>query len=167
MYTILVGIEKVLLKIKKVFILCFYKLKYGKRFKYGKKLNFRKRFQVNISKHGRVVIGDNCFFNNDCSINSHKEIIIGNDNLFGENVKIYDHNHIFNNKNIDYKKNFTDRQIIIGNHNWFGSNCTILSKAKIGSNNVFSANTCINQNIDSDNIVRLNQELIQEKIIYK
>lgn len=167
MYIILTTVEKIFLRIKKRITICYYKIKYGKRLEIGKNISFRKRFQINISKNGKVIIGDNCFFNNDCSINAHNEIKIGNDNLFGENIKIYDHNHIFDDKKIDFKKNFKDKKILIGNHNWFGSNCVILSKAVIGSNNVFSANTCVNEKIDSDNIVKSKQELIIKKINYK
>lgn len=167
MYTIFDLFEKCILKIKQIITILYYKLKYGKRFKCGKKISFRKRFQINITKNGKVVIGNNCFFNNDCSINAHNEIIIGEDNLFGENVKIYDHNHVFNDKSINMKRTFNDRKIVIGNNNWFGSNCVILSKANIESNNVFGANTIINQEIDSDNIIITNPSIIKEKIKYK
>lgn len=99
-------------------------------------------------------IGDNNFFNNDCSIHCHKEIIIGNDNIFGENVKIYDHNHIFNDKTIDMKKNFKKTTIKIENNNWIGTNTVILSKASIGNFNVVSAGTILNQKYDNENLIR-------------
>jgi acetyltransferase-like isoleucine patch superfamily enzyme len=167
MYLICTLIEKLVIAIRIFLKTCYYKIKYGKRLSIGKKVKFRKRFAINISKNGFVKIGDNCFFNNDCTINAHKEIIIGHNNLFGENVKIYDHNHIFNDKTIDIKKNFIERKISIGNNNWFGTNCTILSKADIDSNNVFSANTCINEKIDSNNIVSCEKKLTKKKINYK
>ena len=167
MYSVCTLIEKIIIAVRIALKICYYKIKYGKRISFGKNIKFRKRFIINISKDGFVKIGDNCFFNNDCSINAHKEIVIGNNNLFGENVKIYDHNHIFNDKNIDMKKNFIERKIVIGDNNWFGSNCTILSKANIESYNVFSPNTCINEKIDSGNIVSYDIKLIKKRINYK
>ncbi len=167
MYSILTIIEKIFQRINQMMKILYYKIKYGKRFKCGKRVKFRKRFQLNISDNGYVSIGNDCFFNNDCSINAHKKIIIGDNNIFGENVKIYDHNHIFNDKKIDFKKNFNERSITIANNNWFGSNCVILSKAKIGSYNVFSANLSINEEYESENIVTLENKKTVKKIIYK
>lgn len=167
MYAFFSVLEKIVLNFKCIVKLNYYKLKYGKRLKVGKNLKFRKRFQINISNNGYLEIGDNCFFNNDCSINCHKKIVIGENNLFGENVKLYDHNHIFNDKNINFKKNFTEREILIGDNNWFGSNCIILSKANIGSYNVFSANLSINDKISNENILVLNEQIESKKIKFK
>lgn len=157
------GIQYLNAKIK---LFC-YKVRYGKRVQFGKGIKIRKRFNLYVGPNAELKIGDNVFFNNDCSINCMKKIEIGNDNLFGENVKIYDHNHIFNRLDMKRDKNFTMHNITIGNNNWFGSCCVILSKSNIGNNNVFSAGTVINENIENDNLVSLNTQISVNLIKYK
>ena len=154
MYYIIKIIAKIVVFMTMKFKIFYWKLKYGKRLKVGKNLKFRKRFNINIQDNGYVEIGDNNFFNNDCSINCHKEIIIGNNNLFGENVKIYDHNHIFNNKAIDMSKSFKENTVIIGNNNWFGTNSIILSKTLVGNYNVIAAGVVLNYKIDNENLIK-------------
>ena len=75
------------------FIKVFYKLLFGKEFQYGKKFHMRAHFHVTVENQGRIIIGDNCFFNNDCAVHCRKQITIGDNCIFGENVRIYDHNH--------------------------------------------------------------------------
>lgn len=154
MYNLIVLVEK----IYNVFIrkckLLFWKIKYGKRFVYGKNFKFRKRFNINIDKKGKLIIGDDNFFNNSCSINCRNEIRIGDKNIFGENVKIYDHNHVFNKRMLNRKVNFTLRKVTVGNNNWFGTNCVLLSKSEIGDNNVFATGETINSKIASDLILK-------------
>ncbi len=144
----------------------YWKIKYGKNIKIGKSLTFRKGFIINMTKDGVLEIGNNCSFNNYCSINCHEKIIIGNDNIFGENVKIYDHNHIFNDKNIDFKRNFKTHEIRIGNFNWFGSNVTILSKSILKDRNVIGANVVLNEKYDSEKLIRGDNKIIMDKINY-
>ena len=164
MYTILDVLEKSFRMIRIILRLTYYKMKYGKRLQLGRGIHFRKGFTINISKEGKVTIGNGCFFNNYCSINCHKEITIGDRNIFGENVKIYDHNHVFNREDMDMRYSFNSRTIVIGDNNWFGSDTVILSHARIGSNNVTGAGAVINQKIGSDNLVRRSNDIEIEKI---
>ncbi len=46
-----------------------------------------------MGNEAQLIIGDNVFMNNYCSINCLDEIEIGENTLFGEGVKLYDHNH--------------------------------------------------------------------------
>lgn len=146
----------------------YYKFKYGKRVKFGKKINFRKGFKLYISdKNGYVEIGDNTFFNQYCSITCMKKIYIGNNNLFGENCKIYDHNHLFNSLDKKRGSNFTSNEILIGNNNWFGTNNVILSKTKIGDNNVFAAGCIINSEFNNDKIIKADIKYQETEISYR
>ena len=167
MYYFFKGFEHFFAAIRTNLKIFFWKLKYGKRIVIGKNLKFRKRMNINIAKDGFLKIGNNNFFNNDCSINCHKKIVIGDDNLFCENVKIYDHNHVFNQKNIDFKKSFSENQIIIGNHNWICTNVILLKDTNIGDNNVVGNSISEKINLDSDNLVKKEQNLKIEKIKYK
>lgn len=143
----------------------FLKLVYRNRFQIGKNVTWRKRFDVMIDKNGRIEIGDDCFFNNDCSLNSNGNIHIGNGSLFGENVKIYDHNHRFKDKNIMIKnQGFSVGDVYIGNHCWIGSNVIILKGAHIGDNCVIGASTVISSRVPDGVVVKQKNELMFEKI---
>ena len=158
---------KKIIKFIRIRIKIFYwKLKYGKRIEIGKNLRFRKNLKINITNNGFLRIGNNNFFNNDCSINCHKQIIIGDNNLFGENVKMYDHNHVFNNKNIDVAHTFFEHEIIIGNNNWVASDVTFLSKAKINNYNVVGAKVIVNEEYGNENLIQINYNNTVKKIKY-
>ena len=113
---------------------------------------------------GKIKIGNNCFFNRNCSLNSRKLIEIGNDVIFGENVCLYDHNHKFRDKTLKIKKQgFKDREIHIGNNCWIGSNVTILAGTMIGDNVVVGAGCILKGNIKSNTIVRNSENYIEEE----
>lgn len=166
MYSVLKFIENIIkyfhIKIK-VF---YWKLKYGNRLKIGKKFRFRKGLIINISKNGYLEIGNNCSFNNYCSINCHQHIVIGNNNMFGENVKLYDHNHVFNDKSVDMQTTFKDGEIIIGNDNWIGSNSVFLKDATLKNNNVVGSGVILKDKIESELILKNGNPIIKEKINY-
>ena len=128
----------------------FLKLEYGKRIKFGKKVKFRRGFRVIIlGKDSRLVIGDNCFFNVDCSIACLGKITIGKNNAFGENVTIYDHNHIFNKKEMNQKV-FSVGEVEIGDDNWICSKVNICANSKVGNHCVIAACTNYSNKVRED-----------------
>ena len=167
MYYFFKGLEFICNFIRIKCKIVYWKLKYGNRIQIGKNLKFRKRMNINITKHGFVRIGNNNFFNNDCSINCHSKIVIGNDNLFGENVKIYDHNHIFNDKKVDYTKTFSNGKIVIGNHNWICTNVVLIKDTMLGNYNVIATGINLKGKIDSEELIKECQNIDIKKIIYK
>ena len=133
----------------------FLKLIYGKKISFGKKVTFRRRFNIFIENNAKIVIGENCFFNNDCSLNAQQEIIIGKDSIFGENVKIYDHNHVFKSKDERIiNQGFKTGKVKIGNNSWIGSNVVILKGVTIGDNVVIGAGCVITESVENNKIVR-------------
>lgn len=130
------------------------KLKLGKKFRSRNNVSFR------VYNNGAANIGDNCFFNDGCSINCRKKIDIGNNVIFGQNVMLFDHDHDYKN---DITK-FVSRDIKIGNNVWIGANCVILKGVTIGDNVVIAANTVINKNIPSNSLAYQKKELINKKI---
>jgi glycosyltransferase involved in cell wall biosynthesis len=166
--------KKIVLLITKMFLklgqkkkLLFYKIKYGKRISIGKNISFRKNFIINISDKGHLKIGNNCFFNNYCTINCRNNIIIGNDNIFGENVKFYDHDHIFNDKEKDIKNNFSVGKISIGNNNWIGTNVVLLKNTLLENKNVIGAGVILNGKYGSNKLIKGDRTLLIEDITYK
>lgn len=59
----------------------FYKIIYRKNLLIGKGVTWRRGFSVMKMPEAVIQIGDNCFFNNDCSINSNHLIKIGGGTL--------------------------------------------------------------------------------------
>jgi acetyltransferase-like isoleucine patch superfamily enzyme len=108
-------------------------------------------------------IGENCFFNNNCSINCLGQIKIGNNNQFGESVLFYDHNHRYLDKQqFISDQGFNIGKITIGNNCWIGSNVVILKDVAIGDNVVIGAGCVIHKSIASDTKV-VNQQNLEEK----
>jgi len=112
--------------------------------------NIKNRGVLNfISDAGKLQIGDNCFFNSNCSLTAMKEITIGNNCKFGNNVVIVDHDHNF--KNICEDKYNVDK-IFIGDSVWIGANVTILKGSIIGKNSVIAAGSVVKGHIEENTL---------------
>jgi acetyltransferase-like isoleucine patch superfamily enzyme len=126
----------------------------------------RNNFTIHIGSGGYIEIGENCFFNNACSINSVKYIKIGSGTLFGENVKIYDHGHIYNRMNVPLVcSGLESESVIIGNNCWICSNTVVLKGVKIGDNSVIGANSVVYKDVPPGFILFSNGHL--KKIEHK
>lgn len=129
-------------------------------------VTFRTGFEIYISKNGKILIGENVFFNNYCSITAMGKIEIGDDCIFGEGVKIYDHNHVFKKiPEIISTQGFKVGKVSIGKNCWIGSNVVLLKGSTIGDNCVVSAGCVIDSFIPSNSIVKRDGtiELISRK----
>jgi len=150
---------KIIFHINAIAARIFYKIIYGKSLKIGKGTTFRKGFSLIIMK-GKIVIGENCFFNNYCSLASTNSITIGNGTLFGENVKVYDHNHIYADIDVPIKdQGYKHAPIVIGNHCWIASNVVILKGVTIGDNAVIGAGCIIHESVPANTVVIHKQQL--------
>jgi acetyltransferase-like isoleucine patch superfamily enzyme len=148
-------ILKFLLHVSAIIKIVLFKILYGRKVNFGKGTTFRRNFNLMISSQGKVSIGKNCFFNNDCSLTSINLIEIGDGSIFGETVKIYDNNHIYHNPIIAIKKQgYTSSPVKIGSHCWIASNVTILKGVTIGDNVVIGAGCTIFKSIPSNSIVK-------------
>lgn len=136
-----------------------YKVIYRNKLKIGKHTTWRKSFFIMIDRGGKLLIGNNCFFNNGCSISVNNCVEIGDGSIFGENVKIYDHNHRFADQNKSIKEQgFSNGSVSIGKHCWIGSNVCILKNTRIGDNCVIGAGCVVSGNIDSNTILKIDSE---------
>ena len=127
----------------------------------GKKMKARNYVSFRIEDGGNVVIGDNCFFNDCCSVNCQQKIIIGKNVMFGQNVMLFDHDH-------DYKndiKDFVKKPIKIGNNVWIGANSIILKGVTIGDNSVIAAGTIVREDVDSNTLYYQEREYKAKAII--
>lgn len=158
-------IMKLLWHIKAFLLKIIYQIINQKRVCFGKETTFRSRFNLVVGRKGKIVIGNNCFFNNDCSINALNAITIGDGSIFGENVKIYDHNHRFVNEDMPIKEQgYSVGTVTIGKHCWIGSNVVILKGAKIEDNCVIGAGCIVDGLIPRGSILKRKNEYCIEKI---
>lgn len=142
-----------------------YRTIYGSRVSFGKNFTFRKGFSLIVDKNASVEIGDNCFFNNNCSINCINTVKIGAGSIFGEGIHIYDHNHRFADSSSPIKsQGYSVGSVVIGKHCWIGSNVVILKGAEIGDNCVIGAGCVISEKIPAGNIVISNRSISIQKI---
>lgn len=147
-------------KIKSIVYIIIYKIKYKNKISILPKQRLGKCLSINISKNdesyikidnffhtkrnvsihsqgGKIIIGKNVFFNENCNIVSHKNIIINENSTFGPNVCIYDHDHNYLNGG------FISGDIVIGKNVWVGANSVILRDTNIGDNCVIGAGSVV------------------------
>ncbi len=136
-----------------------YKIMFGKDIYFGKGTTWRADFHIALEQ-GQIVIGDNCFFNNGCSLNALELITIGDNTIFGTNCNIYDHNHKFRNNYVSIKKQgYSIAPTRIGKNCWLGTNVTVLKGVTIGDNCVIGAGCVIKEDIPENSIVEKAGEL--------
>lgn len=159
---------RLLRKIKSFFTISIIKLEYGHRIKLGKRFSCRSNLNVRIKQNGLIIIGNNVFLNNNCSLNCIDRIEIGDNCILGEGVKIYDHNHQY--RQLDkpiYEQGYKALPVHIGSDCWLGSNVIILSGVKIGNHCIIGAGTVIYKDIPDYSVVKncqiLDIENIKEK----
>lgn len=159
-------------KLYKIFLsVCrclYFKMKYGSKLDIEGILNLGERFHLNISRSGKMIIGDrlvtfqdvslassgdmkigsHCFMNSNVSINCFEKIYIGNNCEFGNNIVIVDHDHDYRISN----KQFISSPISIGSNVWIGANSVILRGTTIGDNCVIAAGSTVRGSIPDNHI---------------
>ncbi|NMM97696.1 glycosyltransferase [Bifidobacterium olomucense] len=144
-----------------------YRLIYGRKIRWGKAVHMRHGFRATVDGDGRIVIGDDVFFNNGCALHAMREIRIGAGTVFGENVLVYDHNHRFSEPQMSFKdQGYSIDPVRIGRHCWIGSNATILKGVTIGDNCVVGAGCVIDHSIPSGSLVKLSKQNVIERIAF-
>ena len=91
------------------------------------------------AEQGKIVIGDKCFFNTNCSLTAMEDITIGVRCQFANNLVIVDHDH-------DYRAgwgHYRTAPVHIGNDVWVGANCVILKGTTIGDHCVIAAGSVV------------------------
>ncbi len=132
-----------------------YKIVYGGKLHIGKGTTWRHGFHVVIEGNARISIDDNCFFNNNCSVNALEEVTIGAGTIFGSNCHVYDHNHKFRSSEDSIKsQGYTVAPVKIGKHVWVGTGVVILKGVTIGDNSVIGAGCVVDRDIPANAIVK-------------
>lgn len=130
-----------------------------------KNISTKKNVQFNSYGCGKIVIGDNCFFNDNCRLDSHEFIEIGENCRFGPNVIIYDHDHDIKSLKEKNFNQYITAPISIGKNSWIGAGCIILKGCSIGNNCVIGAGTVLTKSIPDNTIVTQKIEYRYRKVI--
>lgn len=131
-----------------------YKMVYGKKLKIGRGTTWRHQFHIAIESSGKVEIGDNCFFNNGCSINALQHVSIGDGTIFGANSHVYDHNHRFRDEKQSIKEQgYSVAETVIGKHCWIGTNVVILKGIHIGDNVTIGAGVVVREDVADGSVI--------------
>ena len=142
-----------------------YRVIYGGHMRWGRRFHVRKGFQATCEAGGVIMLGDDVFFNNYCSIHARRSISVGDGTIFGENVHVYDHDHRFADPNVPIKdQGYSEKPVSIGSHCWLGSNVVILKGVTIGDNVVVGAGCVVSSDIANDSVVRQDRSLSVEEI---
>lgn len=98
-----------------------------------------------------IVIGSNCFFNNNCSVTCAESIKIGNGCMFANNLVIVDHDH----KRVQGKvtDKLVSKPIVIENYVWIGANVAILKGVTIGKGADVAVGAVIREKVPPFSIV--------------
>ena len=117
----------------------------------GKFLMSRGPLYLKSVNDGKLIIGDNVFFNHNCSITCAENIFIGNHCMFANNLVVVDHDHEIDNKGV--LGTLISKPIVIEDRVWCGANVTITKGVHIGTGAVVGANAVIVNDVEAHSIV--------------
>lgn len=117
----------------------------------GKFLMTSGPFYIKCTENAELTIGDNCFFNHNCSLTSAEHIEIGNNCMFANNLVVVDHDHDRENGKISEK--LITAPVKIGNNVWCGANVTILKGVTIGDGAIVAAGAVVTRNVEAHTVV--------------
>ena len=100
---------------------------------------------------GKMTIGENVFFNHNCSLTCAESIVIGNDCMFANNLVIVDHDHRIEKDGVT--GTLVSKPIIIEDRVWCGANVTITKGVHIGTGAVIGANAVVVNDVEAHSIV--------------
>lgn len=129
----------------------------------GKHLVSMGPLYIKVLSNANLQIGENCYFNHNCSITCAKDIKIGSGCNFANNLVIVDHDHKVSANGVE--KELVSKPIIIGNSVWVGANVTILKGVTIGDGAVVAANSVVRNDVKAHTIVAgVPAKIVKEKI---
>ncbi|WP_294784066.1 acyltransferase [uncultured Eubacterium sp.] len=165
--------KKVIIGCKSVFTYMKYKILYGSRIQMAKINSLKGRIEIDLFSDAKcrignflmtagpfyikctdkaeITIGDNCFFNHNCSLTAAENIVIGNQCMFANNFVVVDHDH--DRKDGKILKELVSAPVKIGNNVWCGANVTVLKGVTIGDGAVIAAGSVVNRNVAAYSVV--------------
>lgn len=165
--------KKVIIGCKSVFTYMKYKILYGSRIQMAKINSLKGRIEIDLFSDAKcrignflmtagpfyikctdkaeITIGDNCFYNHNCSLTAAENIVIGNQCMFANNFVVVDHDH--DRKDGKILKELVSAPVKIGNNVWCGANVTVLKGVTIGDGAVIAAGSVVNRDVAAYSVV--------------
>ena len=100
---------------------------------------------------GKMIIGENVFFNHNCSITCAENITIGNHCMFANNLVIIDHDHVIGTEGVTGE--LVAKPVVIEDRVWCGANVTITKGVHIGKGAVIAAGAVVTCDISENTVV--------------
>ena len=100
---------------------------------------------------GKLTIGEDVFFNHNCSITCAEKITIGNHCMFANNLVIVDHDHIVGVEGVTGE--LIAKPVIIEDRVWCGANVTITKGVHIGTGAVIAAGAVVTRDVQEKTVV--------------
>lgn len=100
---------------------------------------------------GKLTIGEDVFFNHNCSLTCAESIVIGNHCMFANNLVIVDHDHVIDDHGVTGE--LTANPVIIEDHVWCGANVTITKGVHIGAGAVIAAGAVVTKDVPEKAVV--------------
>lgn len=166
-------LKKIWLAFKSFFHYIYLKVQYGKKInvhlvnsirgklcieilgkskvKIGRFLMTRGPLYLKCTEGALIEIGNECFFNNNCSITAAEKVTIGNQCKFANNLVVVDHDHAIEQGHATAK--LTSKPVCIGDNVWVGANCTILKGVNIGTGAIIAAGAVVTKDVPDHTIV--------------
>ena len=116
----------------------------------GRFLMSRGPLYIKCMENAQLRIGDNVFFNHNCSITCAQKIEIGNNCMIANNVVIVDHDHAITTEGSTSE--LISKEISIGNSVWLGANVTITKGVHIGDGAVIGANSVVLHDVEAHSV---------------
>ena len=100
---------------------------------------------------GKLTVGEDVFFNHNCSITCAEKVTIGNHCMFANNLVIVDHDHEVGKDGVT--GTLASKPVIIEDKVWCGANVTITKGVHIGAGAVIGANAVVVNDVEAHAIV--------------
>ena len=117
----------------------------------GKFLMSRGPLYLKSVNGGKLTIGENVFFNHNCSITCAENITIGNYCMFANNLVVIDHDHKMENGRATSE--LVSKPVIIEEGVWCGANVIITKNVHIGTGAVIAAGAVVTKDVPARTMV--------------
>ena len=100
---------------------------------------------------GKLTVGEDVFFNHNCSITCAENVTIGNHCMFANNLVIVDHDHVVGAEGVTGE--LIAKPVIIEDRVWCGANVTITKGVHIGAGAVIAAGAVVTRDVQENTVV--------------
>lgn len=130
----------------------------------GKNVGVRRYCEFSASENGKLVLGDNTFYNNGCMIVAHKSITIGEGTRLGPSVMIYDHDYDYKDEKMFQEGKHKTKEIVIGKNCWIGAGTIILRGSVLGDGCIVGAGSVIKGQYGCNQIIiQKREDILNDK----